>query len=332
MVPPNSKNNPARQRPRRARTYNASGKTSSGPRTSHGNQSHFPHYVRESGQGLRGLCPQSESWRAVRIHRGRGAAVWRALLGGPRPGGGAHQGRILRREAHLSAHAFDSAHRRSEEARPGQDHGAGKRRQRLAVPDADVFDAAGREEVRRGESMLQIPGPLALSAFRIAKLLDRLGPLEPAVTGLTARFMHFADLAHPLSAPERELLAQLLNYGPRMQAPLDAGAGECVLVVPRAGTISPWSSQATDIARVCGLQGVHRIERGIEYRVRAARPLGNQRLARLAPVLFDRMTEMALLDGAQAARLFEHAQPQPLARVSLAAGRVALEEADRAFG
>src|SRR5437879_5310434 len=106
--------------------------------------------------------------------------------------------------------------------------------------------------------MLQIPGPPALSAFRIAKLLDRLGALEPAVTGLAARFIHFAELAQPLSAPEREILAQLLTYGPRPQVPADAVAGECVLVVPRTGTISPWSSKATDIARVCGLEGVRR--------------------------------------------------------------------------
>jgi len=144
--------------------------------------------------------------------------------------------------------------------------------------------------------------------------------------------MHFAELAQPLSAPEREVLAQLLTYGPRLEAPAQAGAGECLLVVPRTGTISPWSSKATDIARVCGLAGVRRIERGIEYRVRAARPLGSERLARLAPVLLDRMTEMALCDGAQAARLFEDAQPRPLARVPLAAGRAALEEADRALG
>src|SRR5213082_384766 len=298
----------------------------------HGNQSHFPHYVRESGQGLRGLRPQSESRRAVRIHRGRGAVVRGARLGGPRPCGGAHQGRIFRREAHLSAHAFDPAHRRSEEARRGQDHRAGGRRQRRAVPAADVFDSAGGEEMRGGESMLQIPGAPALSAFRIAKLLGRLGALEPTVTALAARFMHFAELAQPLSAPEREVLAQLLTYGPRPEAPAEAGAGECVLVVPRSGTISPWSSKATDIARVCGLAGVRRIERGIEYRVRATLPLGSERLARLAPVLIDRMTEMALLDGAQAARLFEHAPPRPLARVSLTGGRTALEGADRALG
>ena len=186
--------------------------------------------------------------------------------------------------------------------------------------------------MRGGESMLQIPGAPALSAFRITKLLGRLGALEPTVTALAARFMHFAELAQPLSAPEREVLAQLLTYGPRPEAPAEAGAGECVLVVPRSGTISPWSSKATDIARVCGLAGVRRIERGIEYRVRATRPLGSERLARLAPVLIDRMTEMALLDGAQAARLFEHSPPRPLARVSLTGGRAALESADRALG
>src|SRR5258706_2395035 len=163
--------------------------------------------------------------------------------------------------------------------------------------------------------MLQIPGPPALSAFRIAKLLDRVGAREPAVTGLAARFMHFDDLAHPVSAAERAVLAELLNYGPRRE--LEAGAGECVLVVPRAGTISPWSSKATDIARVCGLQGVRRIERGIEYRVRAARPLGNERLARLAPVLFDRMNALALLHGATASRLLAHAQLHPLAPAEL---------------
>ena len=180
--------------------------------------------------------------------------------------------------------------------------------------------------------MLQIPGPPALSAFRLAKLLDRLTALDPAVLGLDARFMHFAELAQPLGAEEQRVLAQLLAYGPRLPAPPDPAAGECLLVVPRPGTISPWSSKATDIVQVCGLAAVRRIERGIEYRLRAARPLGSERLLRLAPVLHDRMTEAALLDAGQAARLFEHAPPRPLARVPLAAGRGALEQADRELG
>jgi phosphoribosylformylglycinamidine synthase len=180
--------------------------------------------------------------------------------------------------------------------------------------------------------MLQLPGPAALSAFRIAKLLDRLTVLDPGLSGLDARFMHFVDLARPLTPAETALLAQLLTYGPRLPTPpYDATAGS-VLVVPRSGTISPWSSKATDIARVCGLDGVRRIERGILYQLRTRAPLGAEHLRRLAPPLHDRMTEEALLDPAQVARLFEQRAPQPLTRVSLKGGRAALAAADRRLG
>ena len=177
--------------------------------------------------------------------------------------------------------------------------------------------------------MLQLTGPPALSAFRIVKLLERLGLIESAITGLDARFMHFIDLTRPLTASEQAILVQLLTYGPRLPERADTGRGERLLVVPRAGTISPWSSKATDIVRVCGLTSVRRVERGIEYSVRAARALGAAGLTRLAPALVDRMTEMALLDSGEAARLFEHTPPQPLATVSLSLGSVALVEAKR---
>jgi len=180
--------------------------------------------------------------------------------------------------------------------------------------------------------MLQLPGPAALSAFRIAKLLDRLTVLDPALNGLDARFMHFVDLVRPLTAAEAAVLAQLLTYGPRLPTPADEFGADSVWVVPRLGTISPWSSKATDIARVCGLDGVRRIERGILYRLRAAAPLGSERLQHLAPLLHDRMTEEALLEGARLADLFAQRPPQPLARISLAGGRAALAAADRRLG
>ena len=180
--------------------------------------------------------------------------------------------------------------------------------------------------------MLEIPGAPALSAFRIAKLLDRLATLEPGVRALTARFVHFADLERPLDAAATAVLRQLLTYGPRVPGEAGGAGGERVLIVPRAGTISPWSSKATDIVRVCGLTQVRRVERGIEYTLRAAQPLGPERLAGLAPALFDRMTEMALLGSGEAARLFEHTAPKPLASVSLRGGRAALEAANVQLG
>src|SRR5262249_2122042 len=143
----------------------------------------------------------------------------------------------------------------------------------------------------------------ALSSFRIAKLVDRLTAREPAVTGLDSRYIHFADLERPLTNQEAALLEQLLTYGPRIEAS-SRGGGESVLVVPRFGTISPWSSKATDIARVCGLDAVRRIERGIVYRVIAPKPLGRERLAALALELLDRMTETVLFDPHEAQGLF----------------------------
>jgi phosphoribosylformylglycinamidine synthase len=180
--------------------------------------------------------------------------------------------------------------------------------------------------------LLVLPGAPALSGFRIEKLLVRICALEPAATGLEAHFMHFASLARPLSEGETRILQQLLTYGPRVPAASRSTDAERLLVVPREGTISPWSSKASDIAHVCGLAAVERVERGIEYRIVARRPLGPQRLSQLAPVLLDRMTEMALLDAAEADRLFGHASPRPLRRISLAGGRAALEEANRAMG
>jgi phosphoribosylformylglycinamidine synthase len=180
--------------------------------------------------------------------------------------------------------------------------------------------------------LLVLPGAPALSGFRIEKLLARIAAAEPAVTGLGSRFMHFAALARPLTEPEPRILQQLLTYGRRACAASHGGDGERLLVVPREGTISPWSSKATDIAHVCGLSAVERIERGIEYRIAARRPLGPERLSQLAPVLLDRMTEMALLDAAEAERLFGHSAPRPSKRIALAGGRAALEEANRAMG
>ncbi len=181
--------------------------------------------------------------------------------------------------------------------------------------------------------MLSLPGPAALSAFRIAKLLTRLTALDPSVRALASQFVHFVDTERALTSREAAILGRLLEYGPRLDGLAPEGPdGQLLLIVPRAGTVSPWSSKATDIARVCGLEAVRRIERGVAYRVRAARPLERSELLRLAAPLFDRMTEMAVLETAAAAALFEHEAPRPLRVLSLAGGRTALREANEELG
>ena len=181
--------------------------------------------------------------------------------------------------------------------------------------------------------MLQLPGAPALSDFRIAKLLGRLAALDPAVVALEARFVHFADTARELTRTEQAVLAQLLTYGPRIEArAVDAAHALQLLIVPRAGTVSPWSSKATDIAQVCGLSAIRRIERGIVYRLGTSAPVRPEGRARLAAVLTDRMTEMALDEAAEAARLFAHSEPRPARSIDLGGKRRSLEEANAELG
>ncbi len=169
--------------------------------------------------------------------------------------------------------------------------------------------------------LLQFRGARALQEFRLAKLLAQLQSAQPGIRGLAAEFRHFVECEEVLGAQEEKLLARLLQYG----APAQAAEAGCTLylVVPRVGTISPWSSKATDIARNCGLAKVRRIERGTAYTVRGA-----ARAAQVAALLHDRMTETVLSTFEEAGQLFQHVPPRPLARVPLAS----LEDANRRLG
>jgi phosphoribosylformylglycinamidine synthase len=51
--------------------------------------------------------------------------------------------------------------------------------------------------------MIELPGALAVSDFRIAKLRPALEKLQPGLGPVTARFVHFVDLERDLEAPER---------------------------------------------------------------------------------------------------------------------------------
>ncbi len=107
--------------------------------------------------------------------------------------------------------------------------------------------------------------------------------------------MHFIEIDGDPRDDERAMLQQLLDYGPHREA--EQYAGELFLVVPRPGTLSPWSSKATDIARNCGLARVRRIERGIAYYVSRDGTIGAELRARLAAPLHDRMVESGVRES-----------------------------------
>lgn len=177
--------------------------------------------------------------------------------------------------------------------------------------------------------MLVLRGAPAFSSFRLNKWLTRLREVA-AVTELHAEFVHFADVSQILTPAEQVVLEQLLEYGPR-QASLFEPHGQLFLVVPRTGTISPWSSKATDIARNCGLTAVRRLERGIAFRVGGS--FSAEQVNAIAAILHDRMTESVLHTLEEASTLFVQEQPAPSTTVDiLGGGRDALVCANRELG
>jgi len=179
--------------------------------------------------------------------------------------------------------------------------------------------------------MIIISGAPALSAFRQRKLLVTLKQAVPTITDVTAEYQHFADISKPLSNEDTDTLKALMQYGPKEQAV--SASGQLLLVVPRPGTISPWSSKATDIAHNCGLQDVVSVERGTAYYIESSEPLSEQGLKEIADLLHDRMVETVFTDLQQAETLFVQHQPAPLTEVDILAGGVeALKEANILLG
>lgn len=184
--------------------------------------------------------------------------------------------------------------------------------------------------------MTTLAGGNALSTFRAQQLQPALEAIHPKITGIAARFVHLVATDAAPSAVEQERLAALLTYGDPYAGP---ETGAVIVVTPRLGTLSPWASKATDIARNCGI-AIRRVERITEYRV-ALKPgllggtpeLSADQVAQVAALLHDRMTESVVADRSGAAALFTELQPAPMEHVDvLGGGRAALEAANTRFG
>ncbi|GAW95394.1 phosphoribosylformylglycinamidine synthase [Colwellia marinimaniae] len=176
-------------------------------------------------------------------------------------------------------------------------------------------------------------GAPALSEFRVKKLLAQCEQLQLPVNDIYAEFAHFAQLNQELSASEENVLQQLLNYGPKIEEHQPTGL--FLLVTPRPGTISPWSSKSTDIAHNCGLNKVVRLERGIAYYVSLKNdvPLTTEQEVQLNALLHDRMMESVFNDFAEASTLFSSSEPGELTVIDIEnGGKNALVQANIELG
>lgn len=178
--------------------------------------------------------------------------------------------------------------------------------------------------------MLTFQGAPALSPFRIDKLLPELTAIQPDIKQLNATYVHFVSTSEPLSTTETQTIKQLLTYGgePVIKDMLSHAA---CLVLPRPGTISPWSSKATDIAKNAGLDKVLRIERGVVYNTNTV--IHSDKYSAITACLHDRMVESVFASIDELTDLFAEHAPKPQTEVDiLGHGRAALAEANTVLG
>lgn len=162
------------------------------------------------------------------------------------------------------------------------------------------------------------------SPSRLEKIRAQLRDISSSEVQVFARYVHVAKLTRALSDREEQIASALLTYGP-LSPDFDGSLNHRCTIVPRLGTISPWSSKATDIFHLCNLDAVERVERVVRWFVHPWLP-------EFVPALHDRMTESVLTDESLEA-IFEDPTPKKTQQIELGRNpRRALENQNRELG
>ncbi|MGL5142510.1 MAG: phosphoribosylformylglycinamidine synthase, partial [Acinetobacter baumannii] len=173
--------------------------------------------------------------------------------------------------------------------------------------------------------MFIVAGAAAHSSFKKAQLLTRLSSIS-SVQSFDSQWVYLFDQA--LNEQQHQSALQLLNDGESFELRQPASDEIQILVTPRVGTISPWSSKATDIFKNCNTP-VHRLERGLLFTLKGVSEISNE----VKQVLHDRMTETVFVQIEDAKALFSETAPKPLNSIDiLGQGKEALVKANNEFG
>jgi len=169
-------------------------------------------------------------------------------------------------------------------------------------------------------------GGSAMSAFRVEALLGQCRELSPGLRCLSARTIYFID--GEITSGDVARLREMLS------ASADENLQPDLITLPRAGTISPWASKATDIAHNCGLTDVSRIERGTAWFAEAESGAANSLDKKeIQSLFYDRMTEIAVSDISAAESLFITKPPAPLVEINVLDGGVEqLKKDNKTYG
>lgn len=180
---------------------------------------------------------------------------------------------------------------------------------------------------------LSLSGPQALSHFRKERLQEHILSATGHHLDVDAHYLHIVKLNQSLSHQQTEQLSKLLEYGDKTNSTSSYNAS--VVVTPRLGTLSPWSTKATEILRGCGLIEVIRVERAILFSLKneAGKELDFDSSRPYLSALFDPMTESVLNSLSDVDRVFDEISPQPLEHIELGEdAHAALVRADQQLG
>lgn len=184
------------------------------------------------------------------------------------------------------------------------------------------------------DAFLALPGSVAFSRSRGRAVAASIGARE-----VRTQWVHYVHASQPLDERQKNTLDQLLRYGDITDIPetfsAEEGPFDVFYIFPRTGTISPWSSQATAIAHVCGLRNtVNRIERGMK--ISCLRADSGDFKSGYQDVLHDRMTQIISQDEPDLQQMFSEQARQPLQTVQLHGSdkspKEVLQEANKRLG
>ena len=148
-------------------------------------------------------------------------------------------------------------------------------------------------------------GIQALRNFKVRNLNEKINTAFPNIKLLSSEYIHFVETNNKLSNKNQLVLDKLLNYSPLLDT---SNSLQKIIITPRIGTISPWSSKATDICQLCSLDEIKRIERGIIYHF--SQEIKSEELEPILNFIMDRMTESHLRNTDDSSLLFEELKPK----------------------
>ena len=161
--------------------------------------------------------------------------------------------------------------------------------------------------------MLILRGGPSATPFRRQQQLNSVQKIAPEIESIDSHWVYFTENSAVLPSDQIGTLRQLLSVDEAIS--ISYKLDEQIIVSPRIGTISPWSSKATDIVEHSGLGKTGRVERGILFSLSGWRKVSDDARQQVLLLLHDRMTQSVLTQIGQASLLFQQKEPAPVRRL-----------------